>query len=248
MTTCARLLATIAGVAVAVAVHAQTVGTVRVAGRVVNRDGAPLGSAVVRIASSAVDREVVTDPDGGFGFTDLAPATYTLSATMTGFQSANRTVVASVPGAINIDFRLDAACLSTIRADDWGLPTNIAAADAILYVRITDAGRPTRLTSSGYCVEGEEHRATVVAAIKSPALRSDVIRLVRAGGRYNIGDEYILFLHVHPSGAFVDFRDHAFPVEQGRVRWTRTDLPGVADGSPVRQVLEGLRNTLSMIR
>jgi len=242
------LLATVMAIAVAVAAPAQTTSTVRVAGRVVDRDGAPLGNTLVRITANAVDREVVTDPDGGFAFTDLAPATYTVTATLSGFQAVTRSVVASVPGAVSVDFRLDAACLSTIRANDWGLPTNIAAADAVLYVRITDAGRPTRLTSSGYCVEGQEHRATVVAAIKSPVLRSDEIRLVRAGGRYNTGDEYILFLHVHPSGAFVDFRDQAFQVEQGRVRWTRTDLPGVTDGSPVRQVLEGLRNTLSMIR
>src|SRR4029078_10984235 len=106
------------------------------------------------------------------------------TATLIGFQPATRSVVASAPGSVNVDFRLDAACLSTIRANDWGLPTNIAAADAVLYVRITDVGRPTRLTSSGYCVEGQEHRATVVAAIKSPVLRSDVIRLVRAGGAY----------------------------------------------------------------
>jgi hypothetical protein len=243
------MLATAVAVAVAVAAYAQTsTGTVRVAGRVVDRDGAPLGGALVRATANAADREVVTDPDGGFVFTDLAPATYTVTATLTGFQSATRSVAASVAGAVSIDFRLDAACLSTIRVNDWGLPTNIAAADAILYVRITDAGRPTRLMSSGYCVEGHEHRATVVAAIKSPALQSDVIRLVHAGGRYNTGDEYILFLHVHPSGAFVDFHDHAFQVEQGRVRWTRSDLPGITDGSPVRQVLEGLRNTLSMIR
>jgi hypothetical protein len=248
MTTSVRLLATIVGVALAIATHAQTTGTVRVAGRVVDRDGGPLGSAIVRVTAAAVDREVVTDPDGAFMFTALAPASYTVTATLTGFQPATRSVVASAPGSVNVDFRLDAACLSTIRANDWGLPTNIAAADAVLYVRITDAGRPTRLASSGYCVEGKEHRATVVAAIKSPVLRSDVIRLVRAGGAYNTGDEYILFLHVHPSGAFVDFRDHAFQVQQGRVRWTRTDLPGVTDGSPVRQVLEGLRSTLTMIR
>ena len=244
----ASLLAPGVALAFTVAALAQTGGTVRVAGHVMDRDGAPLGSALVTLTTNDVVREVVTDPDGRFVFAELPPAAFTVTATLTGFQSANRTVVASVPGAVTIDFRLDAACLSTIRGNDWGLPTNIAAADAVLYVRIIDAGRPARLTSGGYCVEGQEHRATVVAAIKSPVLRSDTIRLVRAGGRYNAGDEYILFLHVHPSGAFVDFRDHAFQVEQGRVRWTRTDLPGVTDGSPVRQVLEGLRNTLSMIR
>jgi hypothetical protein len=221
--------------------------TVRVSGRAVDRSGAVLPGVKVTLAGSTT-RTAVTDGDGRYLFTELQTGSYTVTAVLPGFQTNTRTVIAVAHGAFVVDFRLDLDCLLEGDNFDLGLPTNIAAADAVLYVRITDAGRSVRLTEGG-CVEGFEHKATVLAIIKSPRLSSDTIRLVRAAsGGYRAGDEVIVFLQRHPSSAFVDFGWHTFLVDGGRVHWTRSDLPGVIDGSPVRDVLEGLRNTLSMIR
>jgi hypothetical protein len=227
--------------------HPQS-ATVRVSGRAIDSSGAILPGVTVTLTGPST-RRAVTDADGSYVFTDLMPGYYTLTGTLAGFQTASRAVVAAAPGSFAVDLTLRLGCLSEIDRVDFGLPTNIAAADAVLYVRITDAGRRARLTSNDYCVEGREHQAIVLDVIKSPRLGSDMIRLVRAGPTsYRPGDEVVVFLHRHPSGAFIDFGDYTFPVTDGRVRWWRDDLPGVTDGSPVRQVLEGLRNTLSMIR
>jgi hypothetical protein len=249
------LLATFGMLFLISAAHAQ-VPSVRIAGRALDRAGFALPGVTVNV-SGAITRQAVTDADGKYVFTDLAPGAYTLTAILPGFVAASRNVVAAAPGSFAVDFSLYLGCLSEIQLVVQGppLPITIAAVDAVLYVRVADAGRPVRL-ADGDCVEGREHQATVLAIVKSPRLNSDTIRLVqeavtaRARGRaaYGAGDELIVFLQRHQSGAFVDFSHDVYAVRDGRVRWTRDDLPGVTDGSPVRQVLEGLRNTLSMIR
>jgi hypothetical protein len=211
--------------------------------------GAALPGVTVTLTGAGT-RQAVTDADGQYLFTDLRPGAYTLTATLAGFKAATRSFVAAAPGSFVVDFPLRLGCLSVVDPPltVGGLPTSIAAAAAVLYVRITDAGRAVRLADDD-CVEGYEHQATVLAVIKSPRLSSDAIRLVKAGRTsYSTGDELIVFLERHQSGAFIDFGWNVYPVQDGRVHWTRDDLPGVTDGSPVRQVLEGLRNTLSMIR
>jgi len=232
--------------------YAQT-PAVRVSGRALDRSGAVLPGVTVTLVGSTT-RTAVTDADGRYLFTDLPIGPYTVTAALPGFQTATRTLSAPAPGSFAVDVVLYLGCVSIIdRFVPSGLATSIAAADAVLHVRVTDAGRAVRLTD-GDCIDGQEHRATVLAVIKSPRLASDAIRLVhtnlnRTGApSYRAGDELIVFLQRHGSGAFVDFGWDTFPVNNGRVRWTRSDLPGVIDGSPVRDVLEGLRNTLSMIR
>lgn len=237
----------VASVVLLASLQAQS-GGVRIAGRTTDRTGAAVPGVTVTLAGATM-RRAVTDADGRYLFTDLPTGSYTVTASIPGFQTSTHAVVASAPGSFAVDLALHVGCLFEIQRVDFGLPTNMAAADAILYLRIADAGRAVRVTESDYCVEGRQHAAVVLGAIKSPRLSSDTIRLVRAGtSDYRPGDEVIVFLRRHPSGAFLDFGDYAFAVREGRVRWWRDDLPGVTDGSPVRDVLEGLRNTLSMIR
>lgn len=233
-------------------VHAQT-GGVRIAGQTTDGKGGVLPGATVRLTGGTT-LQAVTDADGRYLFTELPTGNYTLTATLPGFQPSTREIVAAAPGSFVVDVPLYLGCSYVIDFFETKLPMAIAGADAVLYVRVADAGRAVRLTD-GDCIEGYEHKATVLAAVKSPRLSSDTIRLVRTGrtspgprAGYNVGDELIVFLQRHQSGAFVDFGSDAHPVRDGRVQWTRDDLPGVTDGTPVRQVLEGLRNTLSMIR
>ena len=244
------VLVAVAVLVFACVVQAQTAATVRISGRALDRTGGPLPGVIVSV-SGASTRQAQTDADGNYVFTDLPPGAYTLTAALVGFETASRSIVATAPGSFTVDFALYLGCGTMHQRIVPAplLPQSISAADAVLYIRIHDAGRAVRLTN-GDCVEGYEHQATVLAAIKSPRLSSDAIRLVRTGGAsaYLAGDELIVFLRRHQSGAFVDAGDDVYPVRDGLVRWTRDDLPGIADGSPVRQVLEGLRNTLSMIR
>jgi hypothetical protein len=225
---------------------AQTATTVRLSGRAMDTSGAVLPGVTVTL-TGASSRNAVTDADGRYVFTDLTPGYYMLTGTLAGFGTATRTVVAAAPGSFAMDLVLRLPCIFPDLLIEEGLPHTLASSNAVLYVRIEDAGRLVSVGDGGECVKGYEHRATVLDVVKAPRLTSDVIRLVHARNMgYRTGDEYILFLRRHSSGALVDFGLYAFPVINGRVRWTRDDLPGVIDGSAVRDVLEGLRRTLAM--
>jgi hypothetical protein len=194
-------------------------------------------------------RRAVTDGDGIYVFTDLAPGYYTLTGALPGFATATQSVVAAAPGSFAADLVLRLPCMFPDLVIEEGLPAKLSSSSAVVFVRIEDAGRLVSVGESGNCVKGYEHRATVLDVVKTARLTSDVIQLLRAKTTgYHVGDEYILFLRRHSSGALIDFGVYAFPVINGRVRWTRDDLPGIADGSPVAQVLDALRNALSMVR
>jgi hypothetical protein len=141
-------------------------------------------------------------------------------------------------------------CVTSARGvPDFGIATNLTAADAVIYVRIRDAGKRTRLTDGDFCVDGHEHQAEILGIVKAPAHITATIRLVRSGApAYRNGDRYIVFVHSHPSGAFVDLGDNAFQVQNGRVHWTRSDLPGVADDAAIERVMSALQSTLAMTR
>jgi len=226
-------------------VHGQT-ATVRVSGRAMDSSGAGLPGVEVTLTGPAT-RSAVTDPDGRYLFVDVTPGAYTMSATLSGFQADTRTIAATAPGSLAVDIVLH-PCLAEVLVVDDGLPANLTAADAVLHVRIEDAGRPVRLNGEVACIDGYRHAATVLDIVKAPRLLSDKIQLLRAGLRYQQGDEFIVFLQRHPSGVFVDFGLYTFPVKSGAVGWTRSELPGVTEGSPLRQVLDGLRGALFMVR
>jgi len=227
--------------------YAQT-ATVRLSGRAMDSSGAILPGVTVTL-TGPIPRQAVTDGDGQYVFTGLTPGAYTVTGTLPGFETGTRALVASTPGSFVADLVLRLRCIFPDLIITDGLPATLSVSDAVLYVRIEDTGRLVTVGESAGCVKGYEHRATVLDVVKAPRLASDVIRLLRARDTaYRTGDEYIVFLRRHSSGALIDFGAYAFPVINSRVRWTRSDLPGVIDGSPVRDVLEGLRNTLSMIR
>jgi hypothetical protein len=232
--------------------RAQDAAGGRIAGRVGDRNGGPLGGVTIEIVATDHHRQVTTDPDGRFAIGELPPGQYIVTARLSGCQTATRAVALDVPRALALDLVLQPDCLGVGDAApivDLGVATNITAADAVVRVRILDRGRATRSEAAGYCISGYEHRATVVALIKAPSFITDPIRIVRTGRTpYAAGEERIVFLHLHPSGAFVDLGDNSFVVDNGRVHWTRSDLPGVSDGSPVESVMDGLRGALFMTR
>ena len=221
----------------------------RVLGRVADREGVGVAGALV-VLSGPASLTATADEDGRFALDRLPSGTYVVTATADGFNDATTSVVLNATVTRGVDFTLTPACVADARGvPDLGIATNITAADAVIYVRIRDAGRRTRLTTGDFCVEGHEHQADVLGIVKAPAHIAATIRLIRSGPRpYRMGDRYIVFVHTHPSGAMVDLGDSAYQVQNGRVRWTRSDLPGVADDAPVERVLLALQNTLAMTR
>lgn len=221
----------------------------RIRGRVADREGTAVAGAVVTVRGGGTST-TFADEDGRFVLDDLPAGTYTVTARADGFSDAASTIVLSASTTRGVDLTLTPACVTTARGgSDFGIATNITAADAVIYVRIRDAGKRARLTDGDFCVDGHEHQAEVLGIVKAPAHMAATIRLIRSGAQaYRNGDRYILFVHTHRSGAFVDLGDNAFQVQNGRVHWTRSDLPGVADNAPVERVIAALQNTLAMTR
>jgi hypothetical protein len=224
-------------------------GTGRIVGRVTDRDGAGVSGAVVSLSGAAA-LQAIADEDGRFTIDALAAGTYTVTAAGDGLRSATSTVLLGESTTRAVELTLVPACVTSARGiPDLGIATNITAADAVIYVRIRDAGKRTRLTTGNFCVDGHEHQADVLGIVKAPSHITATIRLVRSGPQpYRNGDRYIVFVHTHPSGAFLDLGDNAFQVQNGRVHWTRSDLPGVSSDAPVEQVMERLQETLGMTR
>ena len=221
---------------------------VRIAGRVVDPSGAAVSEVMMELAAGGNTRTALTDADGRYEFSDLMPGEYTVMAARPAYRAVTRVATATAPGSFVLDFVLPIRCLYETAYIDAGLPATLTASDAVLYVRMGNAGRPTTLFEND-CDQWYEYRATVLSAIKSPRLTSDTISLLfEESPRPRSGDELIVFVRRHSSGAFIPFSLYRFPVKDRRVGWTRAELPGISDGAPLSEVLTGLRNALSMVR
>jgi hypothetical protein len=119
--------------------QAQAVGTSRIRGRVIAADsGRPLRRATVRLASPGVreSRSATTDQDGRYEFTELAAASYSLSASRSGYvqmgYKQTRPNSASLPLALGdrqtlerIDIALPPGGVITGRVlDEYGEPVS----------------------------------------------------------------------------------------------------------------------------
>jgi outer membrane receptor protein involved in Fe transport len=87
---------------------AQTTGSID--GTVSDGNGQPLPGVKIEVKSGSLQgmRTIVTDSQGRFRVPVLPPGTYTVTASLTGFRSAQRTgIVVSLDGTSNITFKLD---------------------------------------------------------------------------------------------------------------------------------------------
>lgn len=86
----------------------------RIVGRIVDQSDAALPGATVIVTSKATGavRDTVTEADGTFAVTNLAPGAYTLSAELSGFQTKSRDVVLGVGQVENATVSLLIAGLS----------------------------------------------------------------------------------------------------------------------------------------
>jgi len=70
----------------------------RIVGRVIDQSDAALPGATVTVTSKATSaiRTAITEADGAYGVTNLAPGTYTVVVELSGFQTQTREVVLGV--------------------------------------------------------------------------------------------------------------------------------------------------------
>ena len=119
-----------------------------ITGTVVDDLGDPVPSATVRLADRAIGG--ASNVDGTFSFrADVAPGTYVVRASFVGLESADREVVLSTPGSVDIGtlvLRQDALRSDEVVVTGSGVPTErrqIGNAISSIDARDVEVGAPT---------------------------------------------------------------------------------------------------------
>jgi hypothetical protein len=89
--------------------------TGRVVGVVKDQSGAVIPGATITVKNNATnaERTAVTSGDGSYAITNLLPGNYTISVSMTGFNTAQKQLVVSVGGVVNAEFSLTVGAVPT---------------------------------------------------------------------------------------------------------------------------------------
>ena len=247
-----RLLSAVATIVLVgiVSVFAQGPGRAEISGRVVS-DNASLPGVRVSAIGAGKERSVITHANGRFTIPGLSPGHYQIRVELPGFQTITRAVAITAPGVVSLDFAMEVGCLSDVLEVDLGWVWALEHADAVVVLRIFETGGAQRWNLEQSCLIATEHVATVTDVLKltAPAdARPLTIRLLEQGSRpsYAAGDEYIALLTWQPTiGRFQPLaRSFMFPVHDGRVAWTRSDIPEFTDGMSVEVFLAALRSAL----
>jgi hypothetical protein len=234
-----------------ISVSTQNAGRAAISGRVVS-DNTPLPGVRVSALGAGTERSVISDANGRFTVPALLPGNYQIRVELPGFQTITRALAITAPGVVNLDFVLQLGCLSEVDYVDLGLSWALQHADAVVDLRISETVGTQRWNVERSCLIATEHVATVGEILKMtrPAdVQPSTIRLLEPGTRtsYAAGDEYVALLVWHPNIArFQTFAGSSFmfPVRDGRVSWSRSDVPGLTDGMSVEAFLAALRSAL----
>jgi hypothetical protein len=160
-------------------------------------------------------------------------------------------VVVESGATVTVTLVLELGCLDEVLYVDRGMAWAIQQADTIVHLRISASAEPKEWSFGENCLIGVEHTATVLQAAKSSPLGTasqNVVRFVTLRGdgrRYVKGQEYLALLRweadaerYRPVSGFL----YMFPVREGRVVWTRTDVPALKDQMPVADFIAALRS------
>ncbi|HMS39167.1 MAG TPA: carboxypeptidase-like regulatory domain-containing protein, partial [Pyrinomonadaceae bacterium] len=107
-------------------VFAQDLDEVTISGKVSDTNNAPIVGATVaaKLVATGAERTAITDSEGRFKFIELAPGTYTIKVSMTGFGAQEQTDLVTVSGQnVQLNFTLAPAGVTaeqtvTIGGDD----------------------------------------------------------------------------------------------------------------------------------
>lgn len=222
-------------------------------GRAMDRTKYPLPGVTVT-ATGAVRRQVVSSLEGEYRIANLPPGRYTVTADLVGFLTETQSVDVGVDEGRTLDLLLRSGCVGEgpdppLTVDfpfDQMLPQVAGAA----YVRIREVGTRERLLTDISCRSVRPYVAEALALINIALLQGD-FRVLRFYGQswdpgLTPGDELITFLErEETTGTYHELDDaYRMPIHDGRLSWSRTDWPLVANGDSIEDVLNKLRATL----
>jgi hypothetical protein len=226
---------------------AQDTGQGAIGGRVTTGGAALPGAQVV--LGGPVQRQVTTDIDGRYAFTDLPAGSYTVTATLTGFE----TVVKHVPVTrvrVELNLIMTLPCVTENLDPPLRIPVvfdeMLNRVHAVAHVRIMNVSPPERGVTDWGCVLNRRYAATVL----------DTINVAGQGGGaatftffaaaseepLETGDELFTFLFQDSQGQYFESNDeYRIPIRNGRVEWTRTDTTTVRTGDTAANALDAIR-------
>lgn len=217
----------------------------------------------LRLRTEALSDERSATNPANFALEALPPGTYAVRAELMGFETLELREV-TVRGGENtyVPITLDPAeCIEAVYVD-FGFDRALQEAPLIARLRIERSGAPQRCTVTRACV-CTEHVATVMSVLKehSGVREGDQIVLVlengdatpagRADARSSSEKELIAFLRgTFSPDHFVGLigSGYVFPVQDGRVTFTRTDARMLSDGMAVERFERALAGLVSRAR
>jgi hypothetical protein len=205
--------------------------------------------ATIVAKSGGVQRTTVADAAGCYELKDLPPASYRVTARLTGFDNVTRDrVVLAAATVTHLDFTMRVSALCECVRIGGSLADHRDHADAVLHVRLADS-EAAQSTPQGYY----RHIATVVTAVKQPTgSRPAAIFLLQnqqsgTPDPYDVGQELVAFVESSGSDAFRITNDEVssmvFLVQDGRIQRAPSEFSRYV-GMPIDSFLGELR-TLS---
>ena len=247
------------------ATQAQTLGTGRIVGRVIDAPQAGLPGIMVTIAPyllpssndanagkpsvlDGVRRSVVTDGEGRFVFEDLrSDKTYLVSAHVPGRRTVERWNLNVVSGeTVSIELPLSARCSMILDSVSEDPLSRLLRADAVLHVRIREngVGRLIQWTMPSQwlaCEELNDAPATVLGVARMAAKwqgSSEI--LITAENRLEAGQEYLALLNY--DSKLQRFQADILIADREVASWSDPTL-GVREGMSIERALRALRET-----
>jgi len=248
------VLGAVIAVLVAGLLHGQAGGAGRIEGTARDVEGSALPGTLIAVTNGALTERVVSGLDGRFVFPSVPQGRYTVTAELAGFRTQQQTGVhVTSGGTTTVDLTLRVGCLHIIDyvhgpGLDWVLP----AADAIVHLRIVAVSATQRFDFGDDCLIGVQYDATPIHVLTGGVSGRDSSRGIRfvledMSASFKPGQEYVAFLERHSRWNVlhpVMGASSLLPVTDGRVEWTRTDVPVLTDGMPVDDFLAALKPLL----
>src|SRR5690349_10391478 len=101
-----RLSAALLSLVVGITAQLAAAQTASLTGRVLDQSGAVIAGAGVNLRGNSATRTTRSGPDGAYSFMDLAPGSYSLSASAPQFATTAPRSLMLMPGSNQLDFEL----------------------------------------------------------------------------------------------------------------------------------------------
>ena len=114
-----------------------------------------IGGATVRLSGRSA---FITDSDGSFRFTDVAPGPYTLNVEAMGYRSRELTLVVQADTAVRVEMEVDPIRLDSLLVEAGTITLKGRVTDALTGHRIPEARVQAGRTHHDYTTSGGSFR------------------------------------------------------------------------------------------